>query len=118
MHDHVGSQGERALNQRSGERVVDDHARPYPMGGMTQCRDVGDLQGRVGGRLEPEQRHVVDEGGLDLCSVVHIDGDDLDAITLRERREVRQRALVAVTWRHHGLTRRDEIKDGRDGGHA
>ena len=54
--DHeVGAERQRLLQQRRGERVVDDHARPGLARRGADGGDVGGLEQRVGGRLQPQQ---------------------------------------------------------------
>ena len=59
VHDDVGAEGRAALAQGSGEGVVDDDVRAGLVGGGGDRRDVGDLERRVGRRLEPDQGGVV-----------------------------------------------------------
>ena len=62
VEDDVGPEGERSLDRRRSERVVDDDQRPdvarlgSPLtNGLRDCRDIDDLQVRVGRRLEPDE---------------------------------------------------------------
>ena len=48
VHDDVGAELERLLQQRGGEGVVDDHVRAGLVGRLDDRLDVGDLERRVG----------------------------------------------------------------------
>ena len=54
QHD-VRTQLQRVLQERRGEGVVDDHQRAVLVGDRGAGREVGQLQGRVGRRLEVDQ---------------------------------------------------------------
>ena len=56
VHDDVGAELERALHQRRRERVVDADERARRVRGLDERGQVGDLEHRVGRRLDPEQR--------------------------------------------------------------
>ena len=55
VHDDVGAELERSLQQRRREGVVHDREHAALAGRRQQGRQVGDLEQRVGRRLEPEQ---------------------------------------------------------------
>ena len=59
VHHHVGAELERPLQQRGEERVVDDDAGAGVVGRGDDRGGVGHLEGRVGRRLEPDQRGVL-----------------------------------------------------------
>ena len=56
VHDDVGAVLERALHQGRRERVVDADQRTRGVRRLDERRQVGDLEHRVGRRLDPEQR--------------------------------------------------------------
>ncbi len=59
VHDDVGAEGERLLQVRRGERVVDDDQGAAVVGERGDRLDVDARQQRVGRRLQPHQRGVV-----------------------------------------------------------
>ena len=99
VHDDVDAVLEGSLQQRGGEGVVDDDERPRLVRRGRQTGDVGDLEQRVGRRLEPQQVGAR-QGGPDGGIVRDVDpahgepaslgglgeGDD-DAVVGRGRRD-------------------------------
>ena len=63
VHDDVGAELERPLQQRRRERVVHRQQRAAARGPPRPARQVGDLEQRVRRRLEPEQVGAVQRGG-------------------------------------------------------
>ena len=55
VHDDVGAEGQRLLEVRRGEGVVDDQQRAGVVGDRGERLDVADVEQRVGGRLDPDQ---------------------------------------------------------------
>src|SRR5439155_1415895 len=54
VHDDVGTELQRTLQSRRGEGVVDDEPRARVLGDAGECRDVGNVQQRVGRCLAPD----------------------------------------------------------------
>src|SRR3954447_4059615 len=57
-HD-VGAEFERTLQQRGGERVVDDTEHSSPASGCAQSRQVGNARQRIARRLQPQDAGAV-----------------------------------------------------------
>ena len=91
VHDDVGAQLERALEQRCGEGVVDDGEHPALAGGREEGGEVGDLEEGVRRRLQPEQVGAV-EGREHGIGVGDVDPPhDGGALGLARRRGSRRR---------------------------
>ena len=109
------SQVQRLLEQGGGEGVVDDDVGAGLVGGLGDRRDVGDLHGGVGGRLDPDEGRVV--AGRDHgLGVADVDELRLDAVPGLEVGELHHRAVVGVPRRDHLLPGADQVEDRRHGG--
>jgi hypothetical protein len=75
VHDHVRAEGQGVLQQRRREGVVDADDGPGVAAGGAQGRQVGHLEQRIGGGLQPEQVCAGD-GGLDGRGVGQVDAVD------------------------------------------
>ncbi len=112
VHDHARAQGERALQQGSGEGVVHHHERVR----RAQRRQVGHVHQRVGRRLEPEQ--VRAGGGVEgrggVGDVDQPDRPPAGPFTVGQQGADR---AVGVGGRHHPRADGQQVDDGRGGGH-
>ena len=116
VHDHVGAELERPLQQRGEERVVDDHAGAGVVRRGDDRGGVGHLEGRVGRRLEPDQSGVLARrdhrrgvGDVDQCCV-----EPAAQLQVGERDE---RAVVGVPGHDHLVAERDQVQEAGDRRH-
>ena len=117
VHDDVGAELERALEQGRGEGVVDHAEHAALAGGGQQRRQVGDLEQRVGRRLEPEQVGAV-EGGQHRLGVGDVDPAHRGrafGLTDRERGE---RGVVRGIGRDDGAAVGEQGEGRRHGRHT
>ena len=71
--DHaIGAHFEGALQERSGEDVIDHQIRPARMGDLGHRRDVDDFELRIGGALQKADLGVGPHGGAPLVEVCSI----------------------------------------------
>ena len=95
VHDDVGAERERPLEERAHEGVVDDQDRTLPVRDLGERPDVADLHHRVGGRLEPQ--HVEATGlGRERRGVGRVEEGELDAVVGQDLREQAVGAAVHV----------------------
>ena len=73
VDDEVGPELQRPLEVRGGEGVVDDRDGAARAGQLRHRRDVGDLEERVGGALDPDEPRRGLEGPLHGREVGHVD---------------------------------------------
>ena len=112
VHDEVDAVLERALQQGSGEGVVDDDVGAGLVRGGGDRRDVGDLEGRVGRRLEPDQRGV-GAGRDDGVGVGDVDELGLQPAAGLEVGELHDRAGVGVPGDDDRAVGADEVEHRR-----
>ena len=112
QHD-VGAELERPLDEGSGEGVVDDDRGAGLVAGRDEALDVGDLEGGVGRRLDPEEGRVV-EGADDRGGVGDVDEQAVTAASL-EVAELADAAEVRVPRRHHQCVLADQVQHRGDG---
>ena len=117
VHDDVRAEGERRLQVRSGEGVVDDEDRADRVRSIGGRTDVDDVQQRIRRRLDPDHaRPVVEMGGevpelrrrdvLEDVSLrlVHLRGQAVHAaVDVRDQRDA-----VAGVQQVHERRRRSE----------
>ena len=116
VQHHVGAELERPLEQRREERVVDDDAGAGVVGRGDDRGCVGHLEGRVGRRLEPDQRGVLarrDHRG----GVRDVDERRRQPAAQLEVRELDQGAVVGVPRHDHLVAERDQVEEAGDRGH-
>jgi hypothetical protein len=117
VHDQIGAQLKRPLDQRRGQCAVDHHqgVRLAPCG--ADGAQVSDRQQRVGRRFQPQQ---VGVGGelKPTRRVFHADADHAPQALRGTGGGQTRDTLVAVVAEHHGGADRQQIKDRRDGSHA
>jgi len=115
VDDEVDAVLERALEQGSGEGVVDHDVGAGFVGGSGDRRDVGDLERRVGRRLQPHQCSVGARGDHGL-GVGDVDELDPHPTARLEVGELHDRAGVAVARGDDLGARSDEVEHGGDRG--
>ena len=113
VHDQIGAQLKRLLDQRGGERAVDHDQRVRLVPCGADGGQVSNRQQWVRWRFEPQQVGV--GGELEPARGV-LDGDADDAPpALRGTRGGQTcDSLVAVVAEPHGGTDREQVKDGCD----
>jgi hypothetical protein len=101
VHDDIGSEGERTLEVRRREGVVDEEDRARVMGDLRDGRDVGDPEQRVGRRLDPDDLGLarLDRRG-DRGGVVHGCGGVVETPGLEDLLEQAVGAAVRVVGDH------------------
>jgi hypothetical protein len=97
VHDDVGAQRQGLLQQGRGEGVVHDHQRVVASWRGADPGDVGHLQQRVGGRLDPQQVGVTP---LEPRRVVHRQALEPPAVDPRTLLEQASGPVVAVVAEH------------------
>ncbi len=112
-HREVGAVVERPDAERRGERVVHRQQRALGVRRRGDLGDVDDLELRVGGRLEPDERRVRDRAGdlggphephLDALGLEVLGGDLADARVAVARSD--QQVAGPEPRKHHGGDRR------------
>src|SRR5205814_10200151 len=76
VQDDVGAQRQRLLEVGAGEGVVHHQQRATVVGELGQRGDVGDVEQRVGRRLDPDDPGVVPRhrpGAVDVGQVRHVE---------------------------------------------
>jgi hypothetical protein len=116
QHD-VGAEVQRSLQDRRREGVVHHGHDTVPLGRGAGRREVADLQGRVRGALQPQQRRTVARL-VDEVGVVRGDEADLAPAARLPVGEARGDPRVGVGGRHHHAPDRDQLEQGAHGGHA
>ncbi len=113
VDDQVGAHGERPLPERGGEGVVDHDVGAGVVGRRRDGLDVGDLEGRVGGRLEPHQGGVV-TGLHDRVRVGDVDQPGRRPAAGLEVGQLHDGAVVGVPRCDHDRALPDQVEHGRD----
>ncbi len=107
VDDEVGAVLERALHEGRREGVVHAHQRADRVGGFDEGRQVGHLEHRVGGRLDPEHGRP-GERGHDRVGVVDVDERDVEAVPRGEVVGEAERHLVGVPGQDQPSSVRDQ----------
>ena len=94
---------ERPLQERRGERVVDDDARAALVRDRAHAEDVDDRERGVGGRLDPDQRGAVGPVARQRVEVGEVGDRPLDARRREHLRHEAERAAVRVVGDDHAL---------------
>ena len=105
---------ERLLEQRSGERVVDDDRGARLVGRRGDGGDVAELERRVGRRLEPDERDVVVHRLDEAVGVLGVDQRGRDPAAGLEVGQLEQRPVVGDPRRDHGRSVGDQVEHGGD----
>ena len=117
VNHHVGTHGQRLLDQRSGKGVVADSGGANSVGGLEETRQVGDLEHRVGGGLRPQ-----DVGSRQRRDnrrrVTDVDAPQDRLPGLLEGLQEQSGACVGVRGNHDDRPVRCQGKGCRDGRHA
>ena len=101
VHDDIGTVGERILQVRRGERVVDDNARSVRVGNFGHGSDVEAGEHRVGRGLEPYDRRLRRELGGEAIRVGEVEGPPWMARWLEDLVDQPKRPAVGVVPEHH-----------------
>ena len=118
MHRDIGAQGQRALQQRGGEGVVDHRQCAGGMRDLHQRSDVADLHARIGRRFDPDQRRLQRAGGADRVQVAHVDRHRLDAALGQILGAEHPQAGVAVVGNQQPRPVGQTFQQGADRRHA
>ena len=118
VHDDVGAERERPLQERRRERVVDDDACAARVRERGDRGDVDDGERRIGGRLDPHQRGAVGPVATERVDVGEVGHAPLDAGRREHLRHQPERAAVRVVGDHHTLTGREQAQHRVFRGHA
>jgi hypothetical protein len=101
VHHDVGAEGERLLQIRRREGVVDDQQRAGLVGDLSEPLDVGDGQQRVGRGLDPQDLRLPGpDRGAYRVDVADVGGAVLETPTLRDLVEEPEGAAVRVVGDH------------------
>ena len=115
QHD-IGAEGERALDIRAGKGVVDDDADVLAMRDGAHALDVGDVQHRVGRRLDEQVFRVRLQRRLDELGLRGVDVGEIQAELPAHALEQPERSAIGVVADEHviaGFESRQERIDGR-----
>ena len=118
VHDDVGAELERPLQERRGERVVDDDARAALVRDRADAEDVDDGERGVGGRLDPHQRGAVGPVALERVEVGEVGDGPLDARRCEHLRHQPEGAAVRVVGDDHALAGLEQPQHRVLGRHA
>src|SRR4051794_14251380 len=119
VDDDVRAQGQRTLEVRRREGVVDHEQGAGLVGDVGQGGDVGDPEQRVGRRLDPDHLRPVGDGSAYRVEVVEPDRRVDQAPALEHLVEEPVRAAVRVVGQHHVVTGVEQPADhGVLGGQA
>ena len=106
VDDDVGAEGQRLLEVRRGEGVVDDEQRAGLVGDRGERLDVADVEQRVGGRLDPHQPgRTRPDRGPHRVEVGHRRRAVLEAPALLDLVEQPEGAAVRVVGDDHVVAR-------------
>ena len=109
VHDDVGAERERLLEERRGECVVHDEQRARRVRRARHRGDVVNQQPRVGRRLDPDQPRLRRERRVQLAGGADVDLADHAAVLLEHAIEDPVGAAVDVQ-RDHDFIARPEIR--------
>jgi hypothetical protein len=117
VHGDVRAEGDRLLQQRGGEGVIDrDQRAPSPCC-RAQGRQVGDVEQRVGGRFQPHQIRAAGRscgGG----GVGDVDQVDVPASVLLAVCQQGVNTGIAIRRCHHPGARGQQVQDRRRRAHS
>ena len=116
--DDVGAELERALEIRTGKGVVDDHAHVVPMRDLADAADVGDVQHRVGRRLDEEVFGLRRQRRLDQFESRRVDVGEVETELPADALEQSKGSAVGVVADHDVVAGLQARQDGVDRGHA
>ena len=115
VHDNVGAVVERVLHIRAHEGVVDDDHDAVLVGDGGDLADVDEREGRVGGRLDPDELRVGADQLGDVDFNARAEGH-LDVVGEGDLGEVAVRAAVDVRHGHDVRAGGERLQDvGRRG---
>ncbi len=118
MHDEIRSERDGLLPGRRQEGVVDDYQRSGRAPESRERLDVGDAQQRVAGRLDPQQRGRLRQGGLHGRFVAEVHEVDDTLASPSPSLEQPVGAAVAIVRSDDAPAVRDQIADQGNRGHA
>ena len=118
VRDEVGAKGDRLLNVRAGEGVVDHQAGVVAMGEGGGQRQVGQPHHRVARGLDEEHPRLRRERPLGGVEVAGVDVGEAHVVTAQDLVEQPEGAAVDVVRHHRVIAALQQRSDGIDGGHA
>ena len=117
VHGDVRAQGDRLLQERRGEGVIDGHHRTAGSRRGAESGHVGDIEQRVGRGFQPEQIRVTG-CSRDASRVGYVDQLDVPAPVLLAVGQQGLNAGIAVRGRHYPGARAQHVEHGRCGTHS
>ena len=126
IHDDIRAHGQRLLQQRSSEHIVDHHDCPGLMRQIGDRAQIGDFQHRIGRRFQQHQRRGLVQSVAPLRQIAAIDEDRLNAefrqqrgddpVTGAKQRAGRDDTVSRLQMRQQGRVDRSHPGRGRAAG--
>ncbi len=118
VHDDIGAECERLLQDRRGKGVVAGEQRALCVRDLRERDDVRDLHARIRWRFRPDQRHAAGTRRTNAGKVAHVDGDGDDAASHEKILREQAQSGVAVVGNQDARAVRQRFEQRRDCGHA
>lgn len=117
VDNDVGTEVERVLDVGRKESVINNDEDSVTVGGRDDCTDVDKSEGRIAGRLDPDQAGLISDVLCDIDLDLRSEGDT-NTVSLCDLSEIAVGTSVHVGDRNDMVTGCEALEDDSGGGAA